>query len=316
MRSQSFRIRVSESMISLPILVVLASVIWMIPDIQSVALWGGLAVVGMMTYIMIAWNTQYQLIRVRSRMISISFLYVFLAFPQLHALGFHLFPAACLLGAYFLLFRTYGVYAPQGYFYHAFFLLGVGSLAFPPLLLLVPFLFFSSERHLRALTGKSAMAALLGLSLPYWLLLPVFLFAREWLAPYLAMWNLSQLTALPDFNHVPLSQWVGSGLFFFISAASLVHFLRTSYDDKIRTRQYYYLLLLQVLPLALIHFALPQHFNTTLPLCLVTQIPFIGHYFALARGRGMNVWFILWVLLFLLLGIANYFDLWTLLSTF
>ena len=240
MRSQSFRIRVSESMISLPILVVLASVIWMIPDIQSVALWGGLAAVGMMTYVMIAWNTQYQLIRVRSRMISISFLYVFLAFPQLHALGFHLFPAACLLGAYFLLFRTYGVYAPQGYFYHAFFLLGVGSLAFPPLLLLVPFLFFSSERHLRALTGKSAMAALLGLSLPYWLFLPVFLFAREWLAPYLAMWNISQLTALPDFRHVPLSQWVGSGLFFFISAASLVHFLRTSYDDKIRTRQYYY----------------------------------------------------------------------------
>ena len=148
MRSQSFRIRVSESMISLPILLVLASVIWMIPDIQSVALWGGLAAVGMMTYVMIAWNTQYQLIRVRSRMISISFLYVFLAFPQLHALGFHLFPAACLLGAYFLHFRTYGVYAPQGYFFHAFFLLGVGSLAFPPLLLLVPFLLFSSERHL------------------------------------------------------------------------------------------------------------------------------------------------------------------------
>ena len=179
MRSQSFRIRVSESMISLPILVVLASVIWMIPDIQSVALWGGLAAVGMMTYVMIAWNTQYQLIRVRSRMISISFLYVYLAFPQLHALGIHFFPAACLLGAYFLLFRTYGVYAPQGYFFHVFFLVGLGSVAFPPLLLLVPFLFFSSERHLRALTSKSAMAALLGLLLPYWLLLPVFLFARE-----------------------------------------------------------------------------------------------------------------------------------------
>lgn len=316
MRSQSFRTRVSESMISMPILAVLASVIWMIPDIQSVALWGGLAVVGMMTYVMIAWNTQYQLIRVRSRMISLSFLYVFLAFPQLHSFGIHFFPAVCMLGAYFLLFRTYGVYAPQGYFFHAFFLVGVGSFAFPPLLLLVPFLFFSSERHLRTLTGKSAMAALLGLFLPYWLLLPVFLLAREWLSPYLAMWDPSQLTTLLDFSHVPLSQWVGSGLFFLISAVSLIHFLRTAYNDKIRTRQYYYLLLLQVLPLTLIHFALPQHFITTLPLCLVTLAPFIGHYFALAKGRGMNVWFILWILLFLLLGVANYFDLWTLLSTF
>lgn len=225
MRSQSFRVRVSESMISLPILVVLASVIWMIPDIQSVALWGGLAAVGMMTYVMIAWNTQYQLIRVRSRMISISFLYVFLAFPQLHVLGFHLFPAACLLGAYFLLFRTYGVYAPQGYFFHVFFLVGLGSVAFPPLLLLVPFLFFSSERHLRALTSKSAMAALLGLLLPYWLLLPVFLFAREWLTPYLAIWDFSQLTTLPDFSHVPLSQWVGSGLFLFHQCGEFGAFL-------------------------------------------------------------------------------------------
>ena len=204
----------------------------------------------------------------------------------------------------------------QGYFFHVFFLVGLGSVAFLRFYCWCRFSSSPPKRHLRALTSKSAMAALLGLSLPYWLLLPVFLFAREWLAPYLAIWDFSQLTTLPDFSHVPLSQWVGSGLFFFISVVSLVHFLRTAYNDKIRTRQYYYLLLLQVLPLALIHFALPQHFNTTLPLCLVTLAPFVGHYFALARGRGMNVWFILWVLLFLLLGIANYLDLWTLLSTF
>lgn len=316
MRSQPFRNRVSESMISLPILVILASIIWMMPDIQNLALWGGWALVGVMTYFMMAWNTQYQLIRVRSRMNSLTYLFLFLIFPQLHLLGWHLFPACCLLGAYFLLFRTYGVYAPQGYFFHAFFLIGVGSIAFPPLLLLVPFLLFSSERHLRALTGKSAMAALLGLSLPYWILLPVFLFAREVLQLYISLWQLERLWQPMQFTHVPPSQWVGGGLVFLISLVSVVHFLRTAYNDKIRTRQYHYLLLLQVLPLTFLHFALPQFFATTLPLCLVTLVPFIGHYFALAKGRGMNAWFILWMLLFLLLGIANYFDLWTLLSNF
>lgn len=313
MRQHTFRHRVSESMISLPILAAIASVLWMIPNIQSVALWGGLGVVGIMTYLVIAWNTQYQLIRVRSRMNSLSFLYLFLVFPQLHELGWHLFPAVCLLGAYFLLFRTYGTYAPQGYFFHAFLLLGLGSLAFPPLLLLVPFLLFSSGRHLRALSGKSAAASLFGLTLPYWVLLPVYLFFHQELQPYLSLWQPECLWETIQLTHIPLAHWVGSALFFLISAVSVVHFLRTAYNDKIRTRQYHYLLLVQSLPLILIFAALPQHFITTFPLLIVTLVPFLGHYFALAKGRGMNAWFLLWIFLFLLLGIANYLNLWTLL---
>mgnify|MGYP000844535371 CR=1 FL=1 len=327
MRTSSFRHRVSESMASLPILVVIASVLWIIPNIQSVALWGGLAVVALMSYLVLAWNAQYQLIRVRSRMNSLTFLYLFLVFPQLHPLGWHLFPAACLLGAYFLLFRTYGVYAPQGYFFHAFFLIGLGSLVFPPLLLLLPFLIFSSSRHLRALTLKSATAAFLGVSLPYWLLLPVYLFAREALTPHLSFCSLDHQLQDPLqlfqpshllhlYQQLPLSQWVGTALFLVISLVSVVHFLRTAYNDKIRTRQYHYLLLLQVIPLLVVLGLLPQHFTTTFPLCIVTIAPLIGHYFALAKGRGLNLWFILWLILFFLYGTANYFNLWTLLSNF
>lgn len=326
MRSSQFRHRVSESMASLPILAVIASVLWIIPNIQSVALWGGLVVVGLMSYLVVAWNAQYQLIRVRSRMNSVTFLYLFLVFPQLHPLGWHLFPAVCLLGAYFLLFRTYGEYSPQGYFFHAFFLIGLGSIVFPPLLFLLPFLIFSSNRHLRALTVKSATAAFLGVSLPYWLLLPVYLFARESLTPYLGLWQLDhQQDPLQSFQpshlshlyqQLPLSQWVGTALFLVISLVSMVHFLRTAYNDKIRTRQYHYLLLLQVIPLIVILGLLPQHFTTTFPLCIVTLAPLIGHYFALAKGRGLNLWFILWIILFFLYGTANYFNLWTLLSNF
>lgn len=315
MRQHTFRHRVSESMISLPILAAIASVLWMIPDIQNAALWGGLAVVGIMTYLVIAWNTQYQLIRVRSRMNSLSFLYLFLVFPQLHDLGWNLVPAICLLGAYFLLFRTYGTYAPQGYFFHAFLLLGLGSLTFPPLLLLVPFLLFSSGRHLRALSGKSAAAAGFGLSLPFWVFLPLYLFARPVLHPHLQLWKPEVLWNSLNFAEIPLAQWVGSALFFGICLVSVVHFLRTAYNDKIRTRQYHYLLLVQSLPLIFIFAVLPQHFITTFPLLIVTLVPFIGHYFALAKGRGMNAWFLLWLFLFLLLGIANYLNLWTLLFT-
>ena len=192
---------------------------------------------------------------------------------------------------------------------------------------MLPFLIFSSSRHLRALTLKSATAAFLGVSLPYWLLLPVYLFAREALTPHLSFCSLDHQLQDPLqlfqpshllhlYQQLPLSQWVGTALFLVISLVSVVHFLRTAYNDKIRTRQYHYLLLLQVIPLLVVLGLLPQHFTTTFPLCIVTIAPLIGHYFALAKGRGLNLWFILWLILFFLYGTANYFNLWTLLSNF
>lgn len=312
MRQHTFRQRVSESMVSLPILSVLVAVLWMLPNIQNVALWIGLGIVGIMTYLVIAWNTQYQLLRVRSRMNSLSFLFLFAVFPELHAVGWHLFPAACLLGAYFLLFRAYGTYAPQGYLFHAFFLLSLGSVAFPPLLFLLPFFLFSAGRHLRALTGKSMLAALFGIVLPYWVLVPLFLFAREVLQPYLSLWQPDCLWEAIQLAKVPLDHWVGGALFLLISVIAVVHFLRTAYNDKIRTRQYHYFLLLQAVPLVVLLVFLPQYFATTLSLLIVTLTPFIGHYFALAKGRGMNAWFITWIVLFSVFGLFNYLDLWTL----
>ena len=47
-----------------------------------------------------------------------------------------------------------------------------------------------------------------------------------------------------------------------------------------------------------------------IPLLIVNMTPFVGHYFTLARGRLMNLWFWFWLVLLVALGGIQYFDLW------
>ena len=103
-------------------------------------------------------NNRYHLLRVRSRMNSVVFLVLMAAFPTLHDLGLHLIPAAALLSAYFVLFRTYGQTRTQGTLFHTTLLLSLGSLAFPQLIIIIPFLLFAAGVQLRALnSARSAV---------------------------------------------------------------------------------------------------------------------------------------------------------------
>lgn len=103
---------------------------------------------------------------------------------------------------------------------------------------------------------------------------------------------------------------MGVGMPALIALIAITHFVRTSYNDKIRTRQYYYFLFVQCLPLVFLFVLRPQDHAMLLPILLLHATPFTAHYFALARGRWMNVWFMVWIVLFLALGVANHFRLW------
>lgn len=310
MHEQKFRNRVSQSMASLPIASLLVAVVWMLPDVSNAYLWGGLAVMAAMTLIMAEWNNQFQLIRIRSRMNSVVFLTLMALFPSLHALTWDVVPTVGLLLSYFVLFRAYGAYQTQGILFHTLFFVSLGSLVYPPLLLFAPFLLLSSYAQLRALTFRSFFAGLLGLLLPYWLYAPYLVWQPEKGREFLALWQHYLLTDIPDYAALPPHHWVASGLLLFLALVSVFHFLRTAYNDKIRTRQYFFLLLVQFLPLLMMGAAYPADDAHWIPLLIVTMTPFVGHYFTLARGSLMNLWFWIWLVLLVSLGVVQHFDLW------
>lgn len=312
----TFRQRVSQSMATLPLVVALSAAAWLAADLRNPLLWGGWAVMAAMAYIVVEWNNRFQLLRVRSRMNSATFIVLMTAFPFLHPLSWSILPAACLLLAYFLLFHTYGSHAPQGYVFHSFLPLGIGSILFPPLLLYVPFLLFSAQLNLRALNGKAFAAAFFGLCLPYWLALPYWLWDTDAGRDFLSRWQRLLTPALPDYASVPLGQWVSLTVLILLGLIALSHFWRTAFNDKIRTRQYFHLLQLQLVPTTALLAWYPREFPSLLPILIVGLTPFIAHYFTLAKGRGMNAWFVGWLILLFALAACHYFNLWTLFSNF
>ena len=152
-----FRNRTAKSMLTLPLVAVVAGVVWLLPDPRSVWLWGGFAIVCALTYTLRELNNRSQLLRIRSRLVSATFLALFAALPDLHSAGMHLLPAVGLLLALCCLFGSYQQYRPEHYTFHAFFFLSIGSLDFPPLLCV--FLLGDGHRiaylHVAILVGRT-----------------------------------------------------------------------------------------------------------------------------------------------------------------
>lgn len=310
MQRRDFRKKFTEGTGALPIVWLLTAIAWILPNFQDRYLWLGLALLSLMTYVVIEWNNQNQLLRVRSRMNSVVFLSFMCAFPQLHAVSLHWIPAFCLLAAYFVLFRGYGQISGRGTLFHAFLLLGIGSLVFPPLLLFLPFFYTSAGRQLRILSFSSFCAGFWGYILPYWLAAGiVFVLSSFSLSAQFTSFFTPYLQ-LPDYSSIKISSCVGVACVVFLGGISILHFLRTAYNDKIRTRQYYYVLLVQQLPLLSLWALYPNSFDILMPIQIVLLTPFISHYFTLAKGRLVDLFFAFSIALLATLAVFNYLDLW------
>lgn len=295
---------------------IITLLLWLLEPKWDERLWGSLLIVVTMTYIIVEWNNQCQLLRIRSRMNSVAFLTLMSMFPALHTAGPKLLPSFCLLVAFYSLFKAYGLYKPEGYVFHSFLALSIGSLYYPPLLLLVPAVFYATGVHLRVLTLKSTSATFLGLLLPYWLY-AAFMFVKTFyiddtpgvvsdadlakIFPIVTYLN----TDLPDYTVLGQWHWLAIGFVAFLALVSVLHFVSTSYNDKIRTRQYFYALLVTFVPVIFIAAWWPDDIMYTLPLLLLNVTPFAAHYLALAKGRLMPYYFWAWSIAALIIGAIN-----------
>ncbi len=310
MAGKSLRLRVAGSATTLPVTAAATAALWLLPFPPDAARWGGLLTTALAAYVMMECNNRNALLRVRSRMTTTSFLALTAACPFLHAWQPAMAAAVALLATLTLLFATYQQRHAEGRTFYAFFFLGLGSLLFPPLLLLAPLLCLAMLFYLRSLTGRSLLAAVFGLALPYWgyvgwmgwhnRLDTAFVYMLPYLAP-----------GPPDVSALPPGRMAALSAVLVLVVPAIFHFWRTSYNDKIRTRMLYHTLVLTVFALLALLVLRPQWHDALLRLLLAAGAPFVGHHFALARGRLMDVWFV--VCLVLLAGLAVSFQLlpWT-----
>ena len=157
---------------------------------------------------------------------------------------------------------------------------------------------------------RTCLASLLGLALPYFYLLAFVIFRfKSDLSPFTAHFlPLGDFIFPYDYAQVPLTHSLTYGFLVMLTVTGVVHFLRTSYNDKLRTRQLYYGFMLFNLFVFILIGLQPQHFELLMPLAIISTSPLIAHFITLTRTRITNIaFFVILIAAFALIG----FNLWT-----
>lgn len=309
---KTFRYYVTTGPFTLPVAGLLTCLLWYFSREGGLQHWAGLVIVGVSAYIIAEWNNQNALLRVRSRLMSATYLVLMAAFSFLHQWIVETLSTVCLLLSYVTLFMAYQKPTAQGDVFHAFLFLGLGSIFFPPLLLLTPFFYTAMFIQLRVLSWRTFMAGVFGLLLPYWFYVAWVLWQDSW-QQEAERWVGFFHSPLLDYSRLGWEELASFALLAVLTLISVSHFVRTSFNDKIRTRMLLYIIMVQEVVLLLIMVAWPAHFEVLMYLLVANSSPFIAHYYALARGRWMNAFFIATLVVVTVLAVMNNLSLWRLL---
>lgn len=294
-----------SSTLTLPVTALVSVLAWILPDVGSVPLWGGLGVTLATAYLIMELNNRNALLRIRSRMMSVTFLFLMLVSPSLHTWSIGSLLPLLLVLSYFALFGSYQASNAPGYVFHAFLCIGVGSLLFPPFAVLALCYYGCMAFLLHNFTWRTLLAGLIGLALPYWgyaayaiwqnRLDTAFLFVQPWLQ-----------FRVPQYASLGVHEWATLGTAAFFAILSVIHLCRTAYADKIRTRLLMLAILVTEVFLAVGIVLLPEQFDVQFRLFLTNSALLIAHYYALSNGRFIDPWFNLSATAVAALGIYNY----------
>lgn len=323
----------SESSATLPTACVVATLLWWLPQggYSTSYLLGWLSC-ALMTYVVLEMTAQNALLRIRSRMVSSLLLLVMAAVGLLHPLRTGTLLLLCLVLSVYYLLRTCDAERPEADTMRAHTCLSVGSLLWPPLLLLELVLLWCQGVFLRSLSRRSFGAVVIGLALPYALwataafaldAMPAFVqhttaIIAPALEPFYWQWTveLAQTTDWPGFvdgfaeRMVPLvlshpTASVALAFTLLLAFTGDVHYLRKSYDDKIRVRMCYYSIMLLQAVIALWIVLQPHYFSLLFPLLMFASVPAAAHFIALTHTWLSNAWVVMLLLLLLAVGVTT-----------
>ncbi|MEG1580288.1 MAG: hypothetical protein RR386_03395 [Bacteroidaceae bacterium] len=303
MRDRRLQNHIATSSFTLPVVAVLTTLVWILRDYTSIVHWLGLISTGVAAYIIVELNNTNTLIRIRSRLTSSTFICLMASATMLHAFTLDNLLVICVLLTYYLLFSSYQKAHAEGCIFHAFIFVGLGSLLLPQLLYFVPFYYLAMIIQLRSFTLRTFLASLLGILLPYVFYMSYLIYyshLEEILIPFAKLTHVESIRLPTDPYQVPLLSFVGV-----LSLISIINFWRTKFNDKIRTRMLFYILIIQEFLIAALILLQPQSFKAIMPVLIMNSSPIIAHYFALSNTIICKIIFFLTLIGLILLTIYN-----------
>lgn len=285
--------RIAQSRWALTTTAVFALFMCFLQGMMTNGQWLQMAMLLAGTLLMVELNNANALIRIYSRMVSCAFLVMMVMSPFILHSTATLLLQLSFIASLLLIFHAYQDPKATGWVFYAFLAMGIGSIVFPQVLLLVPVLWLLLLFNILAFNLRTFFASILGLAAPYW-------FYGAWLiykdqADTLVQHFTDIIAFGPvfDFSQVGIDRLAVFIFTVVVAFIGSVHFLALSYKDKIRTRMLYEGFILLDGAIVLYIMLQPQLIDRLLALSIVTTAPLIGHYIALTQSRFSNVVFIL-----------------------
>ena len=302
--------KVAESRLTFPVTVLFGLGVWLLCGMIQHQWWIQFVCYALSTYIMMEFNRSNALIRIYSRAVSTAF--VFLSgvtcylFPSLEAS----ITLLCLTASILTLYKTFQDKQAVGWTFYTFLLVGLITLLKVQAFWLVPFYWLVMATCLSSLGWRTFFGSVLGLVLPYFYLAAIVIYRYPGdFSPFTTHFLPLLDVRFPyDYSQIPLPHYLTYGFLLILTVTGIIHFLRTSYNDRIRIRQFYYGFILFDLAMFVFIALQPQHFELFIQMAVIMTSPLIAHFIALTHTRITNIAF--FVIVITAVALIGY-HLWT-----
>lgn len=281
--------RIAESRWALPICAVYTLLICLISGLFSEGIWAQLALTAIATLLMVELNNRNSLIRIYSRMVSCSFLVMTMMTPHKIESIDGCIVSMCFVAFYLALCNAYQDKKATGYVLWAFAAIGVASIVWIQILLVIPVLWVLTATNILAMSLRTFVTSILGVIMPYWFLSAYYIYIGDIMPIVDHIATIANFEPLFIYKNCSINDFLPLCFIILLAITGSIHFLRTSYKDKIRTRMIYEMFITMSVATIVLILLQPQHANIATHLLIISTAPLIGHFLALTSTKITNI---------------------------
>lgn len=281
--------RIAESRWALPICAAYTLLICIISGLFAEGIWVQLALTAVATLLMVELNNRNSLIRIYSRMVSCSFLVLTMMTPHKIESTEGCIVSMCFVAFYLALFHAYQDKKATVYVLWAFTAIGIASTVWIQILLFVPVLWVLTGTNILALSLRTFVASIMGILLPYWFISAYYIYMGDITPLVNHVVAIAEFGQPFEFYNCSINDLLPLGFIALLAITGSIHFLRTSYMDKIRTRMIYEMFITMTIATMVLIILQPQHANIATHMLIISTAPLIGHFLALTSTKITNI---------------------------
>lgn len=281
--------RIAESRWALPICAAYTLLICLISGLFSEGIWAQLALTAIATLLMVELNNRNSLIRIYSRMVSCSFLVMTMMTPHKIESIDGCTVSMCFVAFYLELCNAYQDKKATGYVLWAFAAIGVASIVWIQILLFIPVLWVLTATNILAMSLRTFVTSILGVIMPYWFLSAYYIYIGDIMPIVDHIATIANFEPLFIYKNCSINDFLPLCFIILLAITGSIHFLRTSYKDKIRTRMIYEMFITMSVATIVLILLQPQHANIATHLLIISTAPLIGHFLALTSTKITNI---------------------------